>query len=110
MNLGISGKVAVVTASSSGLGKAVAEGLAAEGVQLVLFSRSEAALKAVANGITARYKVEVTPFTGDMRDENDVNRLAAHVKKHFRGPDILVLNSGRPPNPMREALNETENE
>ena len=51
MDLGIRGKVALVAASSKGLGRASAEALAAEGVELVLCARGEAALRATAEGI-----------------------------------------------------------
>ena len=110
MNLGISGKVALVTACSSGLGKAVVETLAAEGTKLIIFSRSEEKLRAIAADIEQRYSVPVLVVPGDMSVEKDVERLTSEIEQRFGGLDILVLNSGRPPNPMREALKETENE
>jgi len=110
MNLGISGKVALVTACSSGIGKAVAHALAAEGVRLALFSRSAEPLRATAAEIEKQHNVQVLPVPGDMRSEADVERLVQEIKQTFGGCDIVVLNTGRPPTPMREVLEETENE
>ena len=109
MNLGIAGKVAIVTASSSGLGDAIARGLAAEGAHLVLFARSGDRLRANAAEIERRYLVRAVPVVGDMRVREDVAKLVATVKQEFGGPDILVLNTGRPPLPPRDkALDETD--
>jgi 3-oxoacyl-[acyl-carrier protein] reductase len=108
MNLGIAGKVAVVTACSSGLGKAVACALAAEGVKLVLFARSAATLHTIAANIENKHGVPVLAVAGDMRSPADVERLVTELRQKFGAPDILVLNTGRPPKPMREVLKETE--
>jgi 3-oxoacyl-[acyl-carrier protein] reductase len=108
MNLGIAGKVAVVTACSSGLGKAVAYALAAEGVRLVLFARSAAALQAIAADIEKTHGVAVLAIAGDMRISADIERLVAGLQQKFGAPDILILNTGRPPKPMYEALKETD--
>lgn len=110
MDLGIRGKVAVVTASSSGLGKAVAEALAAEGAKLVLFARSADLLRTVAAEIEKERNVPVLAVPGDMRSAADVERLVAEMQKTFGAPDILVLNTGRPPRALREVLQETDDE
>ena len=110
MDLGIAGKLAIVTASSAGLGDAVARALAAEGVHLALFARSGDQLRANAAEIEARYRVRVLPVVGDMRLRKDVENLVNVVAQEFGGPDILVLNTGRPPLPTREVLEETEDE
>ena len=65
MDLGIRGKVAVVTACSSGLGKAVAQALAAEGVKLVLFARSADLLRTAAAEIEKQHNVPVLAVPGD---------------------------------------------
>ena len=108
MNLGIAGKVAVVTASSSGLGKAIAQALAAEGVKLALFARSSEPLRTTATEIEKQYGVPVLPVAGDMRSPADVDRLVTALQQKFEGADILVLNTGRPPVPMHEVLDETD--
>jgi 3-oxoacyl-[acyl-carrier protein] reductase len=110
MDLGIRDKVAVVTGSSSGLGRAAAEALAAEGVKLVLFARSAKTLKQTAQEIERKHQVPVIAAAGDMRVHADVDRLAETVTREFGGLDILVLNSGRPPTPMRVILEEDDDE
>jgi len=110
MNLGIAGKAALVTASSSGLGNAIAHALAAEGVKLALFARSGPALQETASQLRDKYNVPVLPVQGDMRSPEDVERLIAAMQQQLGGVDILVINTGRPPVPMREVLEETEDE
>ncbi len=110
MNLGITGKTAIVTASSGGLGEFAARALATEGVNLVLFARSAGTLRAKADAIAQQHGVRVLPVAGDMRIATDVDRLINETTREFGGPDILVLNTGRPPVPMREVLDETEDE
>jgi len=108
MDLGIAGKVALITASSAGMGRNIAHALAAEGVNLVLFARSADKLEIVAREIEQKHHVRVLAVSGDMRVADDVSRLAAILKKEFGGPDILVLNTGRSPNPIRAILDEQE--
>ncbi len=110
MDLGIAGKTAVVTAASSGLGRAIAETLAGEGADLVLFARREPLLREIADDLSKRFRVIVLPVVGDMRRPADVRRLTAVAAAHKTGPDILILNTGRPPVPMREALDEIDDE
>lgn len=108
MNLGIKNKTAIVTASSGGLGEYAARALAAEGVNLVMFARSADTLRAKAADIAQQHGVRVLPVAGDMRSAADVDRLLAETQREFGDPHILVLNTGRPPVPMREVLDETE--
>jgi len=108
MDLGIAGKVALVTASSQGLGKAVAQALAAEGVKLVLFSRTVESLQATAAEIEKQYNVPVLAVPGDMRCQADIERLVIELLQKFGGIDILVLNTGQPPKPRRDLLDEVE--
>jgi 3-oxoacyl-[acyl-carrier protein] reductase len=110
MDLGIKGKTAIVTASSGGLGEFAARSLAAEGVNLALFARSADTLRAKAAAMAAQYGVRVLPIAGDMCSAADVTRLVDEVQQQLGGPDILVLNTGRPPVPMREVLDETDDE
>jgi 3-oxoacyl-[acyl-carrier protein] reductase len=110
MDLGIAGKVAVITASSAGLGKAVAHALAAEGVKLVLFARSAELLRQTAAVIEQRHNVPVLAVAGDMRSPADVDRLIFDTQQKFGSPDILILNTGRPPRALRRVLEETDDE
>lgn len=108
MNLGLAGKTALVTASSGGLGEYAARALAAEGVNLVMFARSADTLRAKAADIAKQHGVRVLPVAGDMRNAADVDRLVAETRREFGDPHILVLNTGRPPVPMREVLDEDD--
>ena len=80
MELGIKGKVALVTASSAGMGRNIALTLAAEGANIVLFARSVDALQSLAEDLKTRYSVEVLIVAGDMRVKEDVERLTLCVK------------------------------
>ena len=108
MNLGISGKLALVTASSTGMGRNIALALAAEGVNVALFARSAAKLQGVAKEIEQEHGVRALAIPGDMLVRADVDRLAAVLQSEFGGLDILVLNTGRAPNPIRATLEESE--
>lgn len=108
MNLEISGKTALVTASSDGMGRNIAHTLAAEGVNVVLFARTAEKLQAIAHEIEQKHGVKALAVPGDMLSQADVERLASTVKREFGGPDILVLNTGRAPNPIRATLEESE--
>lgn len=93
MDLGISGKTALVCASSKGLGRGCAEALAAAGVNLVLNARGVDALEATAAGIRARFGVQVTTVAADVATEEGRARLLDAAGS----VDILVTNAGGPP-------------
>jgi 3-oxoacyl-[acyl-carrier protein] reductase len=107
MDLGISGKRAVVIGGSSGLGYAVCERLAAEGVSLLVFARDEQRLAAARDSLQRRFAVPVDTCAGDITREVDVDRLASHAEA-LGDVQILVVNTPRPPSPMRDFLEETE--
>lgn len=97
MDLGLKGKVALVAASSRGLGRAIAEELAAEGADLVICARGEEALRAAADAIRERTAVEVLAVPTDLSDGAAVDALlSAALDAHGR-VDVLVTNSGGPP-------------
>ncbi len=93
MDLGISGRKALVCASSKGLGKGCAEALAAAGVDLVLNARGAEALEATADAIRSTYGVTVTAVAGDITTEDG----RAPVMEAAADADILVTNAGGPP-------------
>ncbi len=93
MDLGISGKRALVCASSKGLGLGCAENLAAAGVDLVMNARGGAALEAAASAIREQYNVEVTTIAADIATTNGQTA----VLKAAGDVDILVNNAGGPP-------------
>ena len=93
MDLGLSGKKAVVCAASKGLGRAVAVALAVEGVDLVINARSHETLEITAENIRAKTGVSVVPIAADITTE--AGREA--VLTACPDPDILVNNAGGPP-------------
>ncbi|MBK7630427.1 MAG: SDR family oxidoreductase [Ignavibacteriales bacterium] len=96
MDLGIKGKVAIVTASSTGIGKAVAEGLAEEGCKLAICARSKEILIETSRDIKNKFNTE--PFWGvcDLNQKKDIENFYDAVKNHFGKIDILVNNCGGP--------------
>ena len=96
MDLGIAGKVALVTGGSRGLGRATAAALASEGVRIMLSGRNadslEEARRALVSGGAA---VEVLP--GDVTDPDEPARLVAATVERFGSLDILIANAGGPP-------------
>ena len=93
MNLGISGKSALVCASSRGLGKACAMSLAREGVNVTINGLDADRLEATAAEIHGATGVEVTAVAANINDEAGRQELLAAV----RAPDILVTNNAGPP-------------
>ena len=96
MDLGIAGKVALVTAASKGLGRASAQALAAEGVRVVIAARGEAALEEAAAAIRAEGG-EVHPVVADVTDADSPARLVTETERQYGRLDILVANAGGPP-------------
>jgi 3-oxoacyl-[acyl-carrier protein] reductase len=109
MDLGIAGKRAVVIGGSQALGLAVCERLAQEGVNLVVFARNAERLDQARTHLRGLRDVRVDVVPGDIAKEDDVDRLA-RVAAENGGMQILVLNTPRPPSPMRDFLEETDNE
>jgi 3-oxoacyl-[acyl-carrier protein] reductase len=97
VDLGLTGKVALVAASSRGLGRAVAEELAREGVQLVLCARGENALREAAEAIGQTSGVRVEAVAADVSRPGDVARVTDAAMRAFGRVDILVTNGGGPP-------------
>ncbi len=97
MELGLRGKVALVAAASRGLGRAVAEELASEGVSLILCARTENLLEDVCCEIRERKDVSVLGVPTDLSKTEDIERLISEALKHFGQIDILVTNAGGPP-------------
>jgi len=97
MDLGLAGKVALVTAASKGLGKASALALAREGAKVALCARSEA-VEAAAGDIRKQVPgAAVLPLRADVSVPADVDRLVAETVARFGRIDILVINAGGPP-------------
>lgn len=97
MNLGLTGRTALVGGASSGLGRASAAALAAEGCQLAIWSRNATALGSVAAELRDRHGVEVTVLEGDATEPGTGARIAAEALAVLGSVDIVVLNAGGPP-------------
>ena len=97
MDLGIEGKVALVAAASRGLGRAVAEELAAEGCHLVICARSPEPLERARREIADRHGVRVEAKPTDVADADQVRALVDLAHDAFGQVDILVTNGGGPP-------------
>lgn len=107
MDLGITGKRAVVIGGSQGLGYAVCERLAAEGVNLLLFARDPQKLDEACTQLKRAHGVEVDACAGDITRAEDIDRLAVQATESG-GTQIVVLNTPRPPSPMRDFLEEND--
>ena len=84
MDLGITGRIALITGGSSGLGHACAEALAAEGVRVAICARG-------------RERVEVEAVVADSAKAEDIDRLLAEVAERLGPVEILLANNGGPP-------------
>ena len=93
MELGVSGRVALVTASSKGLGRAAALALAAEGAKTVICARGKEALDATARDIESAGG-EVHAIATDVTEAEAPGRLVAETVERFGSIDILVGNAG----------------
>jgi 3-oxoacyl-[acyl-carrier protein] reductase len=97
MDLGLKDRVALVAASSEGLGKAVAMGLAREGAKLALCARTLSTLEATAAEIRAETGASVFARAVDVTKHDQVWRFVAETVAEFGCLDICVANSGGPP-------------
>ncbi|MEW6471066.1 MAG: SDR family oxidoreductase [Actinomycetota bacterium] len=89
-------RVAFVGGSSQGLGRAIAERLAREGLDLVLCARSSDTLKETAAKIEAEYGVRALPVVGDLAQAEDVDRVTGEAMGAFGRVDVLISNTGGP--------------
>jgi 3-oxoacyl-[acyl-carrier protein] reductase len=96
MNLGLNGKTALITASSKGIGKAVAEELASEGCNVAICSRTKDDLESVADDLKRKYGVDVSWSVCDLNKSADIENTFNIVMKQFGKIDILVNNCGGP--------------
>ncbi len=97
MDLGLQDKVALVAASSKGLGRAIAHGLAQEGARVAICARGEEALAQTATEIEGATGSPVLAMVADLTNKQNVENLVARVVEEFGGFDILVTNAGGPP-------------
>src|SRR5919205_2855390 len=91
MDLGLSGRTAIVCGASAGMGLAIAEALAAEGASVAMFARRRDLLEREAERIGA------LAVRGDLTVPADLERLVKRTVEAFGGVDVLVNNGGGPP-------------
>ena len=97
METGLKNRVAIVAASSQGLGKATAEGLSAEGCRLAICARNREALDSLADRLRRERGTEVMAEAFDVTDATAVRNFVSQVAEKFGGVDICVTNAGGPP-------------
>ncbi len=95
--MGLKNRVALVAASSQGLGKATAEAFAAEGCRLAICARNREAITALADRLRTEHKIDVVSAAFDVTDPTAVGNFVSTVAERFGGVDICVTNAGGPP-------------
>jgi NAD(P)-dependent dehydrogenase (short-subunit alcohol dehydrogenase family) len=108
MDLQLSGKVAVVTGASKGIGRAVAAELAQEGADVAIAARTPGPLELAAKDIATATGRTILPIAGDMSVTADVERCMAAVIDRFGRIDILVTCAGSSPGGLLENLTEEQ--
>jgi 3-oxoacyl-[acyl-carrier protein] reductase len=106
MDLGLSGKRAIVTGASRGLGFATALGLANEGCHLAINSRSQERIEAAAEKIFTQTGGEVIPIPGDVTIPTDSEKIVSEATDSLGGLDIIITNSGGPPSGSIENIDD----
>lgn len=94
MNLGLAGKVALVTGASKGIGEAIARTLADEGVNVALVARNPERLAATGKDIAAQSQSDVQTIAADLTHIAEIQRVVEQARAHFGRIDILVNNAG----------------
>jgi 3-oxoacyl-[acyl-carrier protein] reductase len=97
MDLGLTGRVALVCGSTKGLGRAVAKALAQEGARVVVNGRHQDSVTRVAEQLTSETGQSVTPFVADVGVPAQVEQLVAHVHRELGRLDVLFCNASGPP-------------
>ena len=94
MDLKLTDKVAVITGGSTGIGRAVAHGLAREGAHVVLCARDEERTETTATQIRDTFGVKAVGLRADVTDPEAITDLVREVEHSFGGADILINNAG----------------
>jgi 3-oxoacyl-[acyl-carrier protein] reductase len=106
MDLGVRNKVALVAASSKGIGHAVAAGLAAEGARVAICARNELELKSAAEAIQARTGSDVFWRVADVTKADQVESLVRATQSTLGPIEILINNAGGPPSGTFESCSD----
>jgi len=105
MELGLKGRIAVITGGSKGIGKAIAKGLAAEGVNVVLLARGKELLDKAVDEIKSQNKVQVLAIPTDITSTASLKAAADVTAKEFGTVHIMVNNAGGPIRRMDRQIN-----
>ena len=97
MDLNLTDKVAIVTGSSRGIGRAIARGLLAEGCRVTICGRDRVALEKAAAELKAEAGGQVLPVTADGTNAEDAGRVVEETVRTFGRLEILVNSFGRIP-------------
>ena len=108
MDLGLKGKVALVTGGSKGIGKAVARGLLEEGAKVAICARTKTELDAASTELAKNTGGEVFAVAGDLTREADVKKIVEATVGRFGRIDILVNNAGAAPGGLLLDLSEDD--
>jgi 3-oxoacyl-[acyl-carrier protein] reductase len=108
MDLGLKGKVALVTGGSKGIGKAVARGLAEEGAKVAICARTKSELETAAAELGKTTGGEIFAVAGDLTREADVQKIVEATVGRFGRIDILVNNAGAAPGGLLLELSEED--
>ncbi len=95
MTASLTGQIGVVTGAGRGIGRAIATSLAAEGMSLLLLSRTISQVQSVAEDLSSRYGVKTLPAAIDVSDPEAVARVVALAEQHLGTIDLLVNNAAR---------------
>ena len=93
----LTGKVAIITGSSRGIGKAIAERMAEHGAKVVISSRKAGPCDEVAAAINARWPGSAIAVPANISSKDDLARLVDETRKAFGKVDILVCNAASNP-------------
>ena len=108
MDLQLTDKAAIITGGSMGIGKAVAEGLAAEGCDVAIVARGGNCSRRWRRRSPNPAAAGVFPLVGDMRSSDDTNRVVDAAAEAFGGLDICVPNAGSSPGGLLEELTDDQ--
>lgn len=110
MDLQLKGKVAIVTGGSLGIGRAITEALAEEGVKVAIVARRQEQLEIVAKEITEKTGMEILPVAADVSNTAQVEAMVDKVAQHFGRVDILINGAAHPGGLVRSAIEEADPE
>jgi len=108
MDTGLKDKTVLITASSMGIGKAVAEMFAEEGCKIAISSRSKENLLSTAAELKEKYSIEPFWSVCDLNKQKDIENIFNAVSSHFGNIDILVNNCGGPVPGLFQQLEEED--